>query len=82
MIINLKIKLLLIGSRYADPVLKNCVECSTEYRTYVPGTSCILPDGGIQCHQEPQLSCPDCDFTVIGAMLNMDLFPHLQSQVP
>ena len=68
--------------KYTEPVLYKCMDCGRDYRTYVPGTDCELPDGSVQRHQEPQNCCPDCDFTVVGAMLNMDLFPHLQSQIP
>lgn len=67
---------------YTDPVIAICTDCGQTFRTHVPGTDCKLPNGGIMCHQDPQISCPDCDFSVVGAMLNTDLFPHLKSRIP
>ncbi len=56
----------------------NCIECSQQFRTYIPGTHCLMPDGGITCHQEPLLHCPDCEYDGIAMALNKDLFPHLK----
>ncbi len=56
-----------------------CIECGIEYRTYIPEKDCCLSDGTVQRHVQPQDKCPDCDFTVIGVMLNKDKFPHLSS---
>ena len=42
---------------------------------------CLLPDGNIECHQEPQLMCPDCD-SGYGLHKNQDLFPHLLEVYP
>ena len=53
-----------------------CVECSADFCTYIPGTDCLLPDGTIQCHQEPQDSRPSCSGGY-GIHLNQDLFPEI-----
>ncbi len=64
-------------TRYTKPVMEECISCGKTFRTYIPGSSCLMPDGGIICHEEPMSECPDCDFNGIGVALNGDLFPHL-----
>ena len=65
---------------YTLPKITTC-ECGQKFRTYVPGKDCLLPDGNIECHQEPQLLCPDCD-SGYGLHMNQDLFPHLLEVYP
>ena len=64
---------------YTVPIITDCIKCGQKFRTYIPNTDCKLPDGTIQCHQQPQDECPDCDFTVLGSILNEDLFPGLNN---
>ena len=54
----------------------SCIECGTQFRTYIPGTDCLQPDGTVQCHQEPHDTCPDCSGGY-GIHLNFDLFPEM-----
>lgn len=66
---------------YTLPVLKNCRECDKQYRTYLPGKDCLLPNGDVECHQEPQLLCPDYDCGY-GLHMNQDLLSHLLELYP
>ncbi|XP_019861115.1 PREDICTED: uncharacterized protein LOC109589478 [Amphimedon queenslandica] len=61
---------------YTLPRLIHCVECSQLFRTYVPNTDCLLPDGNLVYCKESQTICPECSG---GSFLsiNEDLFPHL-----
>ena len=59
---------------YTLPVLRNCLECDKLYCTYLPGKDCLLPNGDVECHQEPQLLCPDCD---CGYRLRITYEPRL-----
>ena len=61
----------------AETVLKECVDCGREFRTYVPETMCILPDGGSVFYNEPQTKCPLCDVEGYGGFMNKDLFTEL-----
>ena len=63
---------------HTETVIQKCVECSRDYRTYVPGTVCHLPDdSGVVTYQEPQTKCPACDENGYGMFMNEDLFPEL-----
>ncbi len=62
-------------AKYTGPVIETCDDCSKPYRTYIPGADCILPDGGLFRHHEPQLKCPECDPNGFGQFMNEDLFP-------
>ncbi len=62
---------------YTDPVVNLCLTCHRPFRTYIPGTHCRLPDGGIVNHYDPQLDCPICDPGGFGVFMNFDLFPEL-----
>lgn len=60
-----------------ETVFKECVDCGREFRTYVPETMCILPDGGSVFYNELQTKCPLCDTEGYGGFMNKDLFPEL-----
>ena len=64
-------------SVYCEPIVKKCSECGEQYRTYIPGTSCQLPCGGIVMYDDPQFLCPECDPNSYGLFTNEDLFPHM-----
>ena len=66
--------LIIVG--YTLPIMSMCIECGNKFRTYKTGKDCLLPNGNVECHQEPQLKCPDCDCGY-GLHMNQDLFPHL-----
>lgn len=68
-----------ISLGYTRPILSSCIECHETFRTYVPGTDCLLPDNTVVCLQEPTEKCPNCSG---GSWLciNEDLFPHLVSK--
>ncbi|XP_019859118.1 PREDICTED: uncharacterized protein LOC109587313 isoform X1 [Amphimedon queenslandica] len=60
-----------------EPVIKCCIECGRNFRTFIPDTSCNLPDGSCVVYTEPQLTCPLCDPNGYGRFMNQDLFPEL-----
>ena len=51
--------MLIVG--YTLPIMSTCIDSSNNFRTYKPGKDCLLSNGHVECHQEPQLKCPDCD---------------------
>ena len=53
------------------------MECGGKFRTYIPDTHCLMPDGSTQLHVDPQDLCPECDPAAYGLFLNEDLYPHL-----
>ena len=61
---------------YTLPKIRVCVECAQQYRTYIPNTDCLFPDGKIVYYKQSQDKWPDCSG---GSFLsiNEDLFPHL-----
>ena len=59
-------------------VVTACIQCNQPYRTYVPGTICKLPDGGLVFYREPHVLCPLCDPEGYGTFMNGDLLPDLQ----
>ena len=61
---------------YTLPVMVSCTDCNQKFRTYIPGTDCLLPDGSLQCHQEPQDTCPECSGGY-GIHFNTDIFPDM-----
>ena len=71
---------LIVSAVYTESVIKTCAGCVREFRTYVPETVCMLPDGGSVFYQDPQLLCPICDPEGYGAFMNRDLFPELTPQ--
>ena len=60
-----------------EPVIQQCIECSRNYRTYIPGTICNLPDGLSVFYPTAQTKCPLCDENSYGTFMNTDLFPEL-----
>ena len=62
-----------------EPIISSCVECGRDFGTFIPDTSCNLPDGSCVTYTEPQLACPLCDSHGYGAFMNEDLFPELKS---
>ena len=50
-----------------EAVILPCKTCSLPFRTYVPVTNCLMPDGTTFYYSEPQDECPCCDITQWGA---------------
>ena len=50
------------------PKLANCVDCNQQFRTYVPNTDCLLPDGNLVYYKESQTLCQECS----GAFLSIN----------
>lgn len=71
--------LIVFSAAHTQCVINNCTQCSRPFRTYVPGTTCELPDGNLVSYQEPQEHCPLCDTKGYGDFMNMDMFPELSS---
>jgi hypothetical protein len=46
-----------------EAVIQPCRTCSRPFRTYVPGTNCVMPDGTSFSYSEPQEECPCCDIS-------------------
>ena len=61
---------------YTLPKIVNCLDCNQKFRTYVPNTDCLLPDGNVVFYKEPQTLCPECTGGVFLS-INEDLFPHM-----
>ena len=55
---------------YTEPVLMPCID---QFYTYIPGTHCVLDDGGIMCHEEPMSKCPNCEYNGIALAMNPQL---------
>ena len=55
----------------------DCNACGRPFRTYVPDSFCVLPNGGMVTYVDPQLECPLCDSHGYGDFMNSDLFPEL-----
>ena len=45
--------LIIVG--YTLLIMSMCIECGNKFCTYKPGKDCLLPNGNVECHQEPQL---------------------------
>ena len=50
---------LIATTKTTGPVIKNCETCSQRFRTYIPNSDCIMPDGMSFCYREPQNECPE-----------------------
>lgn len=59
-----------------ESVIKQCTVCSKPFRTYVPDTDCVMPDGASFFYSYPQDECPACDENCWGWQWNTDLFPQ------
>ena len=60
-----------------EAVILPCKSCSRPFRTYVPMTDCLMPDGTTFFYSEPQDECPCCDINQWGSHWNKDLFPEI-----
>ena len=56
--------------------MKECVNCSEMFRTYLPGVDTTMPDGSSIYYSDPQNECPACDVSNWGWRWNTDLFPE------
>lgn len=73
---------LVVATPYTKPVLQPCIECNKPFYTYIPGTHCCLDDGGIMCHEEPMLKCPNCEYSGLGFAMNPQLMNRRMETSP
>ena len=59
-----------------EPVIQQCDECARDFRTYIPGTICNLPDGHSVFYADPQTINVLC----VMSMPMPDLWTWISSQ--
>ena len=64
-------------SVHTECVISSCAECNRKFRTYVPETVCVLPDGSSVFYRDAQMLCPLCDPNGFREFINQDLFPEI-----
>lgn len=62
-------------SEQTEAVIKQCCQCTRKFRTYIPNTDCVMPDGVCVFYSNAQDECPECDPDHWGWAWNKDLIP-------